>query len=1194
MAINEKLKENYVPRTLFVGLGGTGSSVVQMLAAKCRGSETDNVSFVVLDTNVNDLEKVSSGQKLYAIQTSNTQSVGDYLNYDADALKNWFPKNPVLYDKTVSEGAGQVRAISRLALNAIIKNGRINKLYKTIDELFLKDGEETKQALRVVLVSSGCGGTGSGIVMTLGMLIREYLHKHYREKAAIIRGYLLLPGVMDTVISTDSERISLRRNGYATIKEINAFMMNASGFTGVRQELERYQDLHVDVPTASGGTERLDNLPFDFCFLLDRTDNSQESMSTKEQYLEFAAQSLYEQNIGPMQKDAFSMEDNIIKEFANADNLGRNRFGGIGAAVLRYPYSDIADYVALTRAMDRIGDSNTSKSWLKYDRAYKDALAEFKKRQSFTTDKEPTIADVYTSTLQNDGLRFGVNIKGYLQTGSDDVVTSVSEKIDGFIDAFLRDLLSAFIELPEVAPYETQINALRSNKNFGTDSNGVSAADSLSALRTYENLVRNKAGVVSDSRAKSLLWQGPSAKSDGVKEYHLESLIKTPKGAMHPNAVRYVLYMLLKKLKEMNDEYTANTKQVTDALNLFAPTANNKFFETGGASAKGEEVCIDDVVNLEKENPSIFDKIGGISKVYEKLNKVFPAYVGALIDYRDHVINTKALSIAIAYVEKLNAEFEAFYGSFTNKVTSLGKEKRDIVDKLAFTKGDTVVYICGSKRCLDRFAEICPEGSEGLLLPDDLNAELFDGVKENADISRQLDNDPYLDSSKKDLFDTVLLDYFKRSVRQECGEIIDLDIIHAITAECQFKAYFTAFDSRDEDDDKSIRNYTVPESLKNEYLINRIQLGSRLASPGVSFSTFAEPRIVKCSTFNTELLKLKSPEVSKLLESMELSPRASDTVSRYDLRFFNALYNITPDQLSRFRAPESFRDGISHDETAGIYFEAYQEHIQKIGPDSTKSASISLHIDKRWDSLTELPELDMKAHYDAMVNIHSALIYGVVYSMIKTRPSSRYDAHKRIYALEDSKDGSVTKLIVSNNTECDEFYEVLDALYRDRASVAKIFKMANARHQYDVDCNRRYIETAFYKDATTFRIGDGHKGQNSMFEIPLVYFNTLPRARTDNNELSIMIDSVIDVLQAEVARYEQEQDRDAILTERLMAQFHVFIDNFKNEEFDLQKNSDIEDNIVVNMVLRKVCNVIEKLQTYNFEAKIASLRALVK
>ena len=75
------------------------------------------------------------------------------LDNDEDARKRWFPKSAVMYDKTMSEGAGQVRAISRLALNATIKTGEIQKLYKAIDELFLKDGGELKQALRVVIVS---------------------------------------------------------------------------------------------------------------------------------------------------------------------------------------------------------------------------------------------------------------------------------------------------------------------------------------------------------------------------------------------------------------------------------------------------------------------------------------------------------------------------------------------------------------------------------------------------------------------------------------------------------------------------------------------------------------------------------------------------------------------------------------------------------------------------------------------------------------------------------------------------------------------------------------------------------------------------------------------------------------------------------------------------------------------------------
>lgn len=227
----ENIQCNVTKETLFVGVGGIGSDIVARVAERCRGTETDNIKFVAMDTNANDLKCIKNSKaQIVPIQTSSTQSVLDYLKNDEDARGNWFPNNTTLYSKTVSEGAGQVRSISRLALNATIKTGEIQKLYKAIDELFLKDGGELKQALRVVIVSSAAGGTGSGIAMTVGMLIREYLHKHYREKAAIIRGYLLLPGVLDTVIRTETEKESLCRNGYATIKEINAFMIKASGF----------------------------------------------------------------------------------------------------------------------------------------------------------------------------------------------------------------------------------------------------------------------------------------------------------------------------------------------------------------------------------------------------------------------------------------------------------------------------------------------------------------------------------------------------------------------------------------------------------------------------------------------------------------------------------------------------------------------------------------------------------------------------------------------------------------------------------------------------------------------------------------------------------------------------------------------------------------------------------------------------
>ena len=119
----ERIKENVIDApTLFVGVGGTGCRIGRRVAERRRPGERENLNFVCLDTNVNDLASVSGSRShIYTVQTSNTQTVGNYLDYDADALNNWFPKNAVLYDKTVSEGAGQCGDHLRLGLQRVPK-----------------------------------------------------------------------------------------------------------------------------------------------------------------------------------------------------------------------------------------------------------------------------------------------------------------------------------------------------------------------------------------------------------------------------------------------------------------------------------------------------------------------------------------------------------------------------------------------------------------------------------------------------------------------------------------------------------------------------------------------------------------------------------------------------------------------------------------------------------------------------------------------------------------------------------------------------------------------------------------------------------------------------------------------------------------------------------------------------------------
>lgn len=1190
----EKLNINTTPPTLFVGVGGIGSQIVLKVANRCKNGEGKNIRFVVMDTNANDLDDIVRASKgvVIPIQTSSTQTVKDYLSKDADAKENWFPNNTTLYPKTVSEGAGQVRAISRLALNATVKTGEIQRLYKAIDDLFLKDGGDLKQALRVVVVSSIAGGTGSGIAMPISMMIRDYLYNHYREKAAIIRGFLLLPGILDTVISSETEKQSLRRNGYATIKEINAFMIKASGFCEVRKELERYKDLHIDIPLPTGGVQRLDNLPFDFAFLLDRMDQRQESMQNIEQYKEFAAQSLYEQHIGPMQKTAFSQDDNIIKEFSNHDNLGRNRFGGIGASVLKYPYEDIADYIAYGRAIERIGDGESAGEWMKYDKAFKDKMAEYKTKRTMSSEDEPKIEDVYVSTLNNDESRFGIDIKKYLASDIEEVESNVDEELDMFIDAFVGEVKNAFSKTPGCEG--TDVDNIMKSVNYSTNADDRKyVADNLSSIRTYEQIVRRNAATKAKARAKAILYDAPSIKQD-VKDYHLESILKSHEGGIHPNAIRYMLYALKMKMETLyEEEIKADLGQAIKQLAIYAPGANEASFDL--KKTKNEETNIDDLVDLASADESkVAKKFSKKSELWDALTEHMGAYARRVNKYCDALIREAAFGVALGYLNDLSKELEDFYASFVPKVTDLSRRQEDIVDGLKFDKGDSVRYICATKKHLDRLYEMCPEGSEGLMLPAELNSDIFDAIKKNAESSRMEKYDPTGDYPRTDIFDEVLIGYFKDSVRDECDEIIDLDVIKALLTEQKFDEYFK-LNSLLQDGEKAVVP-VISDDAKTAYLKSSIKRGKQLAAPGISSASFEEPRTIQACAFNVALKNSRTVNMYKLLEPMTLSPVPSDTVSKYELRFFNAIYNITVDKLTKFKAPEEGCEEDMYKDQAGIYYSAYREHARKLGPDSTKSAAISLHIDKRWDSLTELPEISLTAHYDELMKIHSALIYGIVHGVIKTYPSSTYDKNKRIFELEDL-DGDLTKFIVSNKTECDEFYEVLDALYRDMASVAKIYDMAEERRKHDEESNRRYVESEFANDVETFVIGDGHEGPTSLFEIPLLYYNSLPRAKMDDNELAIMVDSVIDVMKNEVSRFEKDEDINPFLADQLVKQFELLIKNYKNDEFNvndcMRKNLTIKDNPVLNVVFRKVSKKLKELKAYKFEETIKMLRSLM-
>ncbi len=1208
----ENLKPNEVAApTLFVGVGGTGCKIVKKVADLCAPEEKENINFLCLDTNVNDLSDVANGKsKIYWVQTSNTQTVGSYLDYDEEARKKWFPKNAVMYDKTVSEGAGQVRAISRLALNSTIKTGRIRPLYDSIDDLFRKTGKDMKQAMRVVIASTASGGTGSGIILPLSMFIRDYVKEKYPNTSLIVRSLILLPETLDSVIDSQTERDSQARNAYATVKELNAFMMKGSGFIDLDDDLKQFGDLHVNVSIAGSDKQKsLSLLPMDFCFLMDGQDAEDSTMISIGQYIEQAAQALYEQNIGPMQKKAFSVEDNIIKEMTKPGNFGRNRFGGIGAGVIRYPYEKVADYVSYDLAIDSIGGEGDATKWTKYDNAVQAYKAEQKKRGVPMSTWDPD-GKVYCDTMHNAKDPFSRDLNNTYE------LDGIDSRIKRFKKSFEDQVYNVVLNDKRFASAYNSAKHWETASSFGESEDKISEA--VESLSNYRSIVEAKSkdgrpiveGIV--DRWVEALFTNEQKTVIINDTYSIESLLKNAQGEVfHPCAARYVLYMLMEEFEKGTRDRSHEQAEENIA------TFRNKEYEF--KFTKEKIIGIESLGELEKD-PSLFDKMRGYKKLNEEANQDIPGYFQALEAYCKKVAIHAAYAKAYTYVKAFSEQFEQFFNTFVFKVKELSRKKIDLVDMLQYKKGDSFVNICATEELLDELSKYSLQKAqkETTMLNSDINGGIFDAVKNNAIFKMELDKvgGGYIEEDRRvNIFDDILMGYFKGSVREKCDDI-DRDIIGAIELEQRLKERIR-LRNESNGDNQVFEQVTVADAQR--HIAEVVAMGARIAAPSVQRATNEEPREIKVCAYNKSLLDNRKFRVKDLMPNGE----AVDTVSKYEIHFYNALYNLTPNKLKKFAAPFETETGKK---SAGTYHKAYSEYSKLIGPDSTKNAAISTHIDKSWDSIKSMPELDLNYQQDVIRKVHKAFIYGLIHQAIQQRSLSAVANGKKVFLYRDSDNRDV-ELIVPNGTLCDEFYEVLEALYVNSKVVEDIGLIKSRKRAMSEAKNCNYENTEFFRDMARFNLltmlhgvenpeqydtcdgtqksmddlkaelhankeerykkqgkdwnpaemaDDGKKyveNATSLFAIPLFFYCSLPNSGRYVSEISSMVDAVIDVFREEYSKWEKAEDVKFVLCNRLTDELNLLKRNY-HFYVDYLRAPAATENVVIDIIQRKIRDVI--------------------
>lgn len=336
--------------SIIIGVGGIGSSICARVAGMMPDNAPDSnqTRFVVMDTDINTIREIQrKGFRGTAICLSDNMTVGKCRDLMWDRIADWYPKGETFNKKSMTEGAGQQRAISRLALEYSFAEGKLRPLHRVIGELHEISLQNSGQPITFYIISSLAGGTGSGIVLPLALYLNRYVVQKQGDALSSCKGFFLLSNVLEDDVDSTLEVQSLDANSYAALKELSAFMQIEDGDSGQG----RYQELKGAF--SFGGKRRANgggwwDHSYEYCFLFGLRNVKGHGTHSPVDLQNMVARAVYMQACSPMQARNSSREDNKVRhnsmlQLKNSEAHLRH-FGGIGCGELCYPEEQLWEY----------------------------------------------------------------------------------------------------------------------------------------------------------------------------------------------------------------------------------------------------------------------------------------------------------------------------------------------------------------------------------------------------------------------------------------------------------------------------------------------------------------------------------------------------------------------------------------------------------------------------------------------------------------------------------------------------------------------------------------------------------------------------------------------------------------------------------------------------------------------------------
>lgn len=1108
----EKRKKAKIP-TILIGLGGIGCWIANEVDSMLDEETKEYVGVVGMDTNENDLRKL----KIKTIQTSDDNKVNYFLRRYPELVK-WFPVNKFTVNRDMKNGAGQIRAISRLAALAAEKAGKFVVLDEEVKRVLKHAPGKATGEVNVFFVGSITGGSAGGMFLQLPFYVKRFLKNEAAIENVRIRGMFLSADLTKNVQPSEINKQAVMVNAYACMKELNAFYLTQiledeeldlelDYYTrkNIKEEAQNMKNAILEGQFGEGlddfFADEFDlssvendakaivsdgaNIPYHAFYLIEGMDNEggvgNVSLDTIKKQV---AKMIYIMLFSPVKAEAESTEDNLILQ--EMEGGGMNRYSSAGLCCLVYPYEVVREYVTLRWVQDLVKEE-----WLFIDKAYESELdIAYSEQKTNPAVKLPKLEDSYIRLFKKEvsggeGSHLGHLREEVYIENPDDYNAPISKtskllrRVEAEVDAILdQEEVSSCKE-------ECKINMKLLGNLDTADGEIKRVYDAL------EELERKVKSVITEYRSQIANDVFPTKASSLEAKKDSSLCIYNLFVGVHPIAARFLCYdmmnMLDKKIAVLETNITSADLSGYENIDFY------------GTEKDGIQDASEAVIYIKnKKIPILPNDKRPLHVLASKFQHMTSNQISLLENYGKD-------SLLLGTYTILKERFRTLAQYYSEFFSNIEKEIRDNEERLerlenAYvhpTYGEIPVYASP-----EAFRMIYQDFrlKADFVLPEETKKAVFEKVyqisaamleNKKKEMTEELKRIQEEENHRKllEIFDVGIVDSLKTLVISKGRGIVDMTIKQAVAKELSLKKGMLDMD------DPSF------EAKRVEYESKLIYEAMSTASP--MFATENKPDFTETiyMGIHPAAAEFSGKEADKAATKDRLVPEQTaetdhkpvcvlmeEEFSPYEIICFKAKHKYLIEDLVKYRKGSEFAN-------------AYEKRIRNLGKEPTEEGVdayktvVNPHLNRFWHEEGMIPEIGAQNRAKAEKETLKAFVYAMGMNLLQRSHNEDYDNRLLWHYVIGSRMIPVRKKGVLIGNAYVDVYQALSYNRKIRNNIlynANIMKR-NTKGYMDAEEMREKVGTTWFIEDLIQSKGDPE--EENFLDILIKMFPMMPRKK---------------------------------------------------------------------------------------------------